>query len=550
MAASSLPNNQVTQPEKKQWISGHAKRRLRENLTAYLFLFPALLVIFSFGIFPIFFAGYVSLYKWRIRQGEYLGLSNYVRAMGSLAYVFFFLLAFALIAVGVVTAWKAVQDSKEKSVPLHFPLLSLIPGAIITLGIGQIILRFITFFVQERAIEAGEARVLGNVGLGILLILAGAAINVVIGRIQHKVAAKTQHTVLPNFGMPAISTVLSIGIGVLMLFFTVRELQAAEDYTIAFGRVQSTLLGLVLLAAGYFIWTWGARQASNIKLLGSIIGASVMLGAAYFFAIRWPEISEGSSEDFLQSLSVTIWYAVLTVPVQLSIALILAYLLYQNIRAKGLFRIIFFIPYIAPAVATAGIFRFLFSLRDGSFANRFVNGTGGASMKWLQEAASTVQSFAESYGVPGAENWEVGGPSLALFVIILYNIWVYVGYDTVIFLAGLGQIPGTLYEAARIDGAGRWQIFRHITVPLLSPTTYFLSVISVIGTFKAFSHIWILRQPAAQGTGDTASVHFFETFLRQSRFGYATSMAIVLFVIIIVMTLIQQRIAAKRVFSG
>jgi multiple sugar transport system permease protein len=111
----------------------------------------------------------------------------------------------------------------------------------------------------------------------------------------------------------------------------------------------------------------------------------------------------------------------------------------------------------------------------------------------------------------------------------------------------LGNIPFSLYEAGEIDGASRWQLFRHITFPLLSPTTYFLSVISVIGTFKAFNHIYVLRDPAAQGTVDAASVHFFVTFQRASRFGYSTSMAIMLFIIILILYMIQNRIAARSV---
>ena len=78
--------------------------------------------------------------------------------------------------------------------------------------------------------------------------------------------------------------------------------------------------------------------------------------------------------------------------------------------------------------------------------------------------------------------------------IIIYNWWVFVGYDTVIYLAGLGAIPHELYEAAEIDGAGRWSLFRKITIPLLSPTTFFLTIIATIGTFKAFNHIWMMKE--------------------------------------------------------
>ena len=533
-------------------FSGRSGRVLRDNLTAYLFLLPALLIVFIYGIFPILFAGYVSLYKWRIRQGEYRGLGNYVTAMGDLAYVFFFVIAIALIYVGVSTAWQAIQDGRRSNVASMFPIISLIPGGVIAYGIGQIMLRFITYFAKDRAIDAGEAAILGSVSNGILFIALGVFINSLVNRWQRQATVtRSKYAVLPNFGLAALTTMLSTGLGVLMAFFTWRELQAAENMAEALPRIQSTFLGIAILVAGYLLWSWGSRQTSNTKLIASILGAIVLIAGGVFFILNWESWTAGSSEEFFLSLQVTVFYSLFTVPFQLAISLGLAYLLFQNIAAKGLFRIIYFIPYIAPTVATAGIFRVIFSLRDESLANQGIAAAfGGAPLKWLQESASAVSAFGESLGIAGAENWTIGGPSLALFVIILFNIWVFVGYDTVIFLAGLGNIPNTLYEAGKIDGANGWQLFRHITVPLLSPTVYFLSVISIIGTFKAFNHIWVLRQPEAQGTADTASVYFFSTFLRQTRFGYSTAMAMVLFVIILVLFLIQQRMASRRVFYG
>ena len=142
------------------------------------------------------------------------------------------------------------------------------------------------------------------------------------------------------------------------------------------------------------------------------------------------------------------------------------------------------------------------------------------------------------------------GPSLALVVIMIYGVWTFFGFNTVVFLAGLGNIPREMYEAAAIDGGGRWAQFRHITLPLLSPTIYFLTLYSVIGTFKAFNHIYVLRTGAALGTTDTASVVIFQTFKRDTRYGYASALAILLLLIIIVLTVVNNRIASKRVFYG
>jgi ABC-type sugar transport system permease subunit len=125
-----------------------------------------------------------------------------------------------------------------------------------------------------------------------------------------------------------------------------------------------------------------------------------------------------------------------------------------------------------------------------------------------------------------------------------------VGYDTVIFLAGLGGIPNELYEVASIDGAGRWAQFRHITFPLLSPTTYFLTLLAVIGTFRAFNHVWVLRSAAALGTTDTASIVLFIEFNRNTRYGYAASLSFILLGVILILTIINNRIAEERVFYG
>ena len=545
MAVDTLTNKTPHSKPPSFW-TGRRKEFLRENLTAYLFLTPALLIVFTFGIFPILFAGYVSTYKWRIKQNEWLGLTNYVNSMGDVGYIFFLLIALTLAIAGIFTAIKAVKLAQQKEFPLYAPFMSLIPGAIISYGFLQILLKAITFFAWEEAIEKGEAARLGSVGLGILAIIIGLAISFGIQQIQKPWLEKSKSSVAPDFLTPAITIAISLGLAFTLSRFVFSQLQASERLAVATVRVQYLAGALILLAIGYAIWYWGTHQESNLKLAGAVIGATVLIGTAVWLATNWSALSGNSDPDFYQSLTVTIWYSLGTVPIQLGASMILAYLLFQNIKAKGLFRIIFFIPYIAPAVATAGIFQAMFSLRPTSLANQALALFGGDPVRWLREPASAVSVLGQAFGIESAVNWDFG-PSLALIVIILYNIWVYVGYDIVIFLAGLGNIPFSLYEAAEIDGANRWQLFRYITFPLLSPTTYFLSVVSVIGTFKAFNHIYVLRHAAAQGTVDAASVHFFVTFQRAQRFGYSTAMAITLFVIIIVLYTIQNRIAAKSV---
>ena len=208
---------------------------------------------------------------------------------------------------------------------------------------------------------------------------------------------------------------------------------------------------------------------------------------------------------------------------------------------------IYFMPYIAPLVGTAAAFRIIFSGRADAPMNALLTTIGLKPLGWLNEPAGIMQLIVGSrFDLP---TW-LAGPSLALVAIILFNVWTYVGFDMVIFLAGLGNIPKELYEAAAIDGSGRWAQFRHITLPLLSPTIYFLMLLAVIGTFKAFNHIYVMRLGAALGTTDTASVVIFQTFNRDTRYGYASALAILLLIIIVILTVINNRIASERVFYG
>lgn len=532
-------------------------RKLLDNITAYLFLTPGLLIIFVFGIFPIFYAGYVSLFSWRIRQGEFLGLANFVNSMGDVAYIALALFSIGVIIYGITVIRGMFRTAEEKDISPRFPLLALIPGAFLASGLVLILLRLITFFTQERAIELGYAQILGSIPVGLLLIIVGGSISFYLNRWQHKVAAKSPYAILPNFTGSATTFIITISFGLILGVYTYQEFLRLEgvtvaDFRLSLLRIGLMTLGLIILAASFFVWQWTMKQHGRWRTIMGLLTASAFIGAGLFFSTFWPIISRDGDPNFYRSLQVTVLYSIGTVPIQLSIALVLAYLLFQDIKGKAFFRIVFFIPYIAPAVATAGIFEVLFSLRERSLANQFINFiTAGTTSRltWLKEPTSAFNVYGQMFGLEFAADWTFG-PSLALTVIILYNIWVFVGYNTVIFLAGLGNIPNTLYEAAAIDGADQWHMFRHITLPLLSPITYLLSVLAVIGTFKAFTHIWVLRDVAALGTTDTASVYFFETFFRGTRFGYATSMAIVLFIIILILTLVQNKIAERRVFYG
>jgi ABC-type sugar transport system permease subunit len=304
-------------------------------------------------------------------------------------------------------------------------------------------------------------------------------------------------------------------------------------------------LGIGLLVLAYVVWNRAARARSNLGLAVRLLAALILIGAGFALASGWGQMLAAGDKDFLNSLPITLFYALGTVPLELILALILAYILFQNIHGQEFFRMIYFLPYITPLVAAAVVFRTIFSPRESSLANTVLAYLGASPLKWLFEPRPVSEVL---FGVQLPGLW--AGPSLALVSIILLGIWTYVGYNTVIFLAGLGSIPPELYEAAQIDGANNWHLFRYITIPLLSPVTFYLALIAFIGTFKAFNQIYVMRVPSAQGTVNVASVTIFDTFYKANQFGYAAAQAIILFVIILFLTLVQNKVFGERVFYG
>lgn len=246
--------------------------------------------------------------------------------------------------------------------------------------------------------------------------------------------------------------------------------------------------------------------------------------------------------EFWPSLGATVTYSLLAVPVQISIALILAYLLFQKIRGKALFRVVMFLPWVTSTVATAAVWARLYS-PDIGLINSVLRGLGLSPLRWLLEDKGVFTLIANGLGVT-LPDW-LRGPSLAMVAVVIYTTWVFVGYNMTLFLAGLGNIPGEMYEAAKIDGANGWQLFRYVTWPLLSPTTFFVVLITVIGTLKAFNHIWVMTQ-GDNGT-QTASILIYRQFYEFQRAGYASALAFLLSAVILLVTIIQNRVAAERV---
>ena len=370
------------------------KEALKDQVTGILFSLPAIIIIFFFGLFPIGYSFYMSLYNWNVRKGKFIGLQNYLNIFGDWTAFFQVVLGIALIVLALTLSRK-VKKSETKFSKYSFIILI------------------------------------------ILLVLAGV-----------------------------------------------------------------------------------------------------------FFLTGWGRMMELGDKAYLSSLVNTLYYALGTVPTQIVIGMVIAYFLYQKIAGKEIFRMLYFLPYVTPAVSTAVVFRIIFDRPDYSVANRLIGWIGIDPLKWRFEKMPIMQLL--GFDIEGF----FAGPSLALITIMIYGVWSFVGYNIVIFLSGLGNIPKEVYEAAEIDGATKKDLFRYITIPYLSPITFYLSLISLIGTFKAFNHIYVLRLPSAGYSVITASVYIFDRFYQYTQFGVASSQAIVLFLIILGLTVVQNKVMAERVFYG
>ena len=321
-------------------------------------------------------------------------------------------------------------------------------------------------------------------------------------------------------------------------------------------QVFSVLVGAFLIGMAYLVWRSAQKRETPLGFMLTILEASAMMIGGWLLISEIPRalaLGGRETEEAMDALSRTAMYSLGTVPVQLALGIGLAYLLFSEITwGKSLYRVVYFMPYIAPSVATSTVFLVIFRLEPGSLANRVVGFFGLEPLKWLKEPEGVFRIFYAQVlgGNPISIPDVLAGPSLALATVIIYNIWVFAGYNAVVFLAGLGAIPHELYEAAEVDGANRWARFRNITLPLLSPTTFFLSMLSIIGTFKAFSHIYVLRGQATGKSIDTMSVHIFNTLYSANDPGYAASLAFTLFGVILILTLVQTRLAREQVFYG
>lgn len=222
-----------------------------------------------------------------------------------------------------------------------------------------------------------------------------------------------------------------------------------------------------------------------------------------------------ADRTFRYAIQNTIIYTIATVPVSIAIAMMLAYLLNGKLYFKKTLRTFFFIPYISNAVALAAVFKVLF--RENGPINMVLMNVGHLE------------------NVP---RWFVDS-NINKIPIIVFLVWTAIGYELVIYMAALQNIPTSYYEAAEIDGANSLHKFMNITLPLLSPTTFYLMIVRFIATFKLFTAVQIMTFGTPARSNTSIVTRIYEDAFSSYKFGYASAEALILFAIILLITLIN-----------
>ena len=200
-------------------------------------------------------------------------------------------------------------------------------------------------------------------------------------------------------------------------------------------------------------------------------------------------------------------------PTSILLALVLAYILNGKVVGKKLFRTCFFIPYISSLVAITAVFKFLF--REDGIVNGMLRMFGGSGIQWFSDERFTK-----------------------LPIIILMN-YTAIGYNLIVYMAAIQNVPKELYEASMLDGATGFKQFVHITIPLISPTTFYLLIVRLIMAFKVFTSINVFVMGDVARSNTSLVVEIYEKAFRHYKFGYASAEAVVLFVIIMIVTAIN-----------
>ncbi len=253
-----------------------------------------------------------------------------------------------------------------------------------------------------------------------------------------------------------------------------------------------------------------------------ILTAPHYVGFANYARI-WNEVTQG--KILPQVIANTLYFTVGTVPLAMVVSLGIALLLNRKLWGTTVFRTIFFLPTVTSIVALSIVWRLMYN-PDYGLINRMLGVLHLPGPAWLAD------------------------PHWAMPAIIIMSVWTGIGYNAILYLAGLQGIVATYYEAARLDGAGAWQQFRHITWPLLSPTTLFIFTMSIISGFQVFTQIYMMTGGSPTPETQVYVYHIYSQAFSSFKMGYASALAFVLFIVILGVTLLQLSITKKWVTYG
>lgn len=268
-----------------------------------------------------------------------------------------------------------------------------------------------------------------------------------------------------------------------------------------------TAIGLILLNI------WPAIQTFILSFQKSTgFGNTVWVGITNYQKLL-------GDKEVLQSLINTLIYAMVSIPLIVVLSLIVAVLMNQKVKGISAYRTLYFLPVVAAPSAVAMIWRWMFNNEFGLINNLLLK-IGVQGPAWLSD------------------------PSIAIYSVIIVGVWSAIGYNMVLLLAGLQEIPRDYYEAADIDGASSWQQFSNITLPLVTPTLFFVVITTVINSFQVFDAIFMMIAASSEAMYKTQSLAYLfykYSFLLNDK-GYGSAIVMLLLLIILIITFIQMKL--------
>jgi multiple sugar transport system permease protein len=286
-------------------------------------------------------------------------------------------------------------------------------------------------------------------------------------------------------------------------------------------RLIEPYLYLLPTLVGLFLFSAGAVVAS---FLMSFTRWDIITSPEWVWFQNYTDMMR--SELFWEVFRNTVYFVILAVPLSVIGSLALALLVNNSLRGITFFRTAYFLPVVSSMIAVALVWSWIFNPEYGLLNYLLLELFGIRGPAWLYDTT-----------------W-------ALPAMVLVTVWKGLGYSMVIFLAGLQNIPQHLYEAATVDGAGSWRRFLHVTLPMLSPTTFFILVITLINAFQVFEQTYVLTKGGPANSTLTLSYYVYQNAFQFFQMGNAAALSYILFAIIFSVTLIQFRAQRRWVFYG